>query len=113
MLAEYQWRRGQRWETLAMTAIGEPQSSAAGSHEEFITRTLLGLHRPAFRVERVPGGTSTLESFGPRRRPSSRRMSTTLYGPEFVEPLSAPPVSAFIAEGSHVEVRRKEAPEAL
>src|ERR1051326_4593046 len=26
VFAEYQWRRGRRWETLAMTATGEPQT---------------------------------------------------------------------------------------
>ena len=31
----------------------------------------------------------------------------TLYGEKFVEPLNAKPVSAFIADGSHVEVRRR------
>jgi|GEM_PF-4971877 len=31
----------------------------------------------------------------------------TLYGPQFVETLSAPPTSAFIAEGSRVEVLRR------
>src|SRR5205823_833991 len=29
--------RGRRWETLAMSATGEPQSAGHGSHEEFIT----------------------------------------------------------------------------
>jgi len=31
----------------------------------------------------------------------------TLYGEKFVEPLNAKPVSAFIADGSHVEVQRR------
>ncbi len=31
-----------RWETLAMTALGEPQGSAQGSHEEFITEHYWG-----------------------------------------------------------------------
>src|SRR3954462_12731152 len=34
VFAEYQWWRGRRWETLAMTATGEPQTAAEGSHEE-------------------------------------------------------------------------------
>jgi hypothetical protein len=31
----------------------------------------------------------------------------TLYGEKFVEPLKAKPVSAFIADGSYVEVQRR------
>jgi hypothetical protein len=31
----------------------------------------------------------------------------TLYGEKFVEPLRAKPVSAFIADGSYVEVQRR------
>src|SRR5207244_3792701 len=34
---KYEWRRGNKWEHLAMTAHGEAQSCALGSHEEFIT----------------------------------------------------------------------------
>src|SRR3977135_414622 len=49
VFAEYQWRRGRRWETLAMTGSGEPQSAARGSHEEFITEHYLRYH------ERRPG----------------------------------------------------------
>jgi hypothetical protein len=33
--------------------------------------------------------------------------SATLYGEKFLEPLKAKPVSAFIADGSHVEVQRR------
>jgi len=29
--AKYEWRRGKKWEHLAMSAEGEPRSSAAGS----------------------------------------------------------------------------------
>jgi hypothetical protein len=31
----------------------------------------------------------------------------TLYGEKFLEPLEAKPVSAFIADGSYVEVQRR------
>src|ERR1700716_4381771 len=33
----YSWRRGSKWESLEMSASGEPQSIPAGSHAEFIT----------------------------------------------------------------------------
>src|SRR6267378_2261340 len=32
----YSWRRGRKWESLTMTATGEPQNIPAGSHTEFI-----------------------------------------------------------------------------
>jgi hypothetical protein len=31
----------------------------------------------------------------------------TLYGEKFVEPLEATPISAFIADGSYVEIQRR------
>ena len=31
----------------------------------------------------------------------------TLYGPQFVETLAAPPASAFIADGSDIQVHRR------
>src|SRR6202158_4495174 len=34
---EYSWRRGSRWESLKLSASGEPQNIPAGSHAEFIT----------------------------------------------------------------------------
>src|SRR5437899_3224802 len=34
---EYSWRRGQEWESLKMSAVGEPKPIPAGSHAEFIT----------------------------------------------------------------------------
>jgi len=101
VLAEYQWRRGKRWETLAMTALGEPEGSAEGSHEEFITEHYWGSGLSEYRVEHPrwrlwPAQTTRFEAD-----------IATLYGPQFVETLSAAPASAFIAEGSHVEVLRR------
>src|SRR2546430_10263735 len=55
VFAEYQWRRGRRWETLAMTASGEPQSAGQGSHEEFFTEPYWGYNarRDGFTKNRV------------------------------------------------------------
>ncbi len=104
--AEYQWRRAKRWETLAMTAIGEPQASVLGSHEEFITE-----HYWGYTARR--GGSSEYRVEHPRWRLWKAETTNfdadvaTLYGAQFVQALSAPAASAFIAEGSHVEVRRR------
>jgi uncharacterized protein YqjF (DUF2071 family) len=106
VLVEYQWRRGKRWETLAMTAVGEPQGAAQGSHEEFITEHYWGYTARRF-------GTSEYRVEHPRWRLWTAQTTkfeadvATLYGPQFVAALSVPPVSAFIAEGSHIEVQRR------
>jgi uncharacterized protein YqjF (DUF2071 family) len=106
VFAEYQWRHGRRWETLALTAAGEPQSAAQGSHEEFITE-----HYWGYTARR--SGCSEYRVNHPRWRlwPADTTKFdadvATLYGPQFVETLGLTPVSAFIAEGSHVEVQRR------
>ncbi len=85
---EYSWRRGCKWESLKMSASGEPQAIAAGSHAEFITEHYWG-------YTRVRAGCS--DEF--------RGDTAALYGPQFVETLSAPPRSAFIAEGSPITIK--------
>ncbi len=106
LLVEYKWRRGRRWETLAMTASGEPQGAAEGSHEEFITE-----HYWGYTARRA--GCSEYRVEHPRWRLWMAETTkfdadvATLYGPQFVEPLTMPPVSAFIAEGSPIQVHRR------
>ena len=106
VLAEYQWRRGTRWETLGMTAAGDPQASAEGSHEEFITE-----HYWGYTARRA--GLSEYQVEHPRWKVWTAQTwkfdadVATLYGPQFVETLSAPAVSAFIAEGSPIQVHRR------
>ena len=109
VFAEYQWRRGRRWETLAMTAIGEPQSAGHGSHEEFITE-----HYWGYTARR--DGCSEYRVEHPRWRLWKADTTkfdadvATLYGPQFVETLAVTPISAFIADGSgiHVHQRNRE-----
>ena len=107
LFAEYQWRRGRRWETLAMTATGEPQSAGHGSHEEFITE-----HYWGYTARR--SGCSEYRVEHPRWRLWKAATTkfdadvATLYGPQFVETLKAPPVSGFIADGSGIEVHQRE-----
>ncbi|MFN2507371.1 MAG: YqjF family protein [Chthoniobacterales bacterium] len=102
----YGWRRGKTWESISVTAMGEPQGTSAGSHEEFITEHYWG-------YTALRSGVSEYRVEHPRWRVWPARSwnfeadIATLYGAEFVEPLSAKPVSAFIAEGSHVEVQRR------
>ena len=102
---DYGWRRGKKWEGLSMTATGAAQAVAGGSHEEFITEHYWGYtagkKTSEYRVEHPrwkvwPAATAKFEA-----------SVATLYGEQFVAPLSATPVSKFIAEGSHVRVWRK------
>ena len=104
--AKYEWRRGKNWEHLMMSAHGEPQSSPVGSHEEFITEhywgyTAHGSRTSEYRVEHPRWKIWTADSF------ELKADVTALYGNKFVEPLTGVPVSAFIADGSYVEVQRR------
>jgi uncharacterized protein YqjF (DUF2071 family) len=104
---EYSWRRGRKWESLKMTATGEPQTIPAGSHAEFITEHYWGY--TCFR-----GGCSEYRVGHPRWKiwnADSFEFSSdvaALYGEQFVEPLKAAPRSAFIADGSPIEVLLRE-----
>jgi uncharacterized protein YqjF (DUF2071 family) len=102
---EYGWRRGKKWESLAMSGTGEAKSVAAGSHEEFITEHYWGYtagkNTSEYRVEHPrwkvwPAATAKFDAD-----------VATLYGEEFVAPLAAAAASKFIADGSHVQVWRK------
>jgi uncharacterized protein len=105
VFVEYQWRRRKKWESLCMTAVGQASSVAFGSPEEFITEHYWGYTagQPTgeYRVEHPrwkvwPATTAKFDAD-----------VSTLYGEQFVAPLSAPPASSFIAAGSHVQVWRK------
>ncbi|MEP6776907.1 MAG: DUF2071 domain-containing protein [Chthoniobacterales bacterium] len=105
--ARYEWRRGTTWESLEMTARGEAQSIAAGSHEEFIAEhtwgyTRRGQQTSEYRVEHARWKIWTAETFG------LRADVATLYGEKFVTPLSVTPESAFMADGSFVTVFRRD-----
>lgn len=100
---EYSWRRGCKWESLKMSASGEPQAIAAGSHGEFITEHYWGYTRfragcSEYRVEHPRWKIWNANNF------EFRSDTAALYGPQFVETLSAPPRSAFIAEGSPITI---------
>ena len=104
----YSWRRGGRkWESLKMSASGEAQTIPAGSHAEFITEHYWGY--TCFR-----GGCSEYRVEHPRWKVWNAEKFefnadvAVLYGGQFVEPLSAEPRSAFIADGSAIQVLLRE-----
>jgi uncharacterized protein YqjF (DUF2071 family) len=104
---EYSWRRNARkWESLMMTAIGEPQPIPAGSHPDFITEHYWGYTRvrsgsSEYRVEHPRWKIWKAEQF------ALRADIATLYGEQFVEALTASPRSAFIADGSPITIQTR------
>jgi uncharacterized protein len=104
---EYSWRRGRKWESLKLTATCQALTIPAGSHAEFITEHYWGY--TCFR-----GGCSEYRVNHPRWKvwnAESFELNADvapLYGEQFVEPLSAKPRSAFIADGSPIEVLLRE-----
>ncbi|MEY2527546.1 MAG: uncharacterized protein QOE73_2317 [Verrucomicrobiota bacterium] len=104
---EYSWRRGRKWESLKITARGEPQNIAAGSHAEFITEhywgyTCVGSGCSEYRVEHPRWKVWNAETF------ELRADVATLYGKEFADTLNQSPRSAFIADGSPIRIDRRE-----
>jgi uncharacterized protein len=104
---EYSWRRGRKWESLTMSATGEPEAIPAGSHAEFITEHYWGYTSTRagcgeYRVEHPRWKIWKAERF------ELNADVATLYGAQFTGPLNRSPRSAFIADGSPVEVQRRE-----
>jgi uncharacterized protein YqjF (DUF2071 family) len=105
-VAEYGWRFGGRWNGLRATYTGEPSPLVAESEEEFITE-----HYWGYTAQR-DGGTVEYRVEHPSWRVWQAADAAldadvaSLYGAEFAAPLSAPPSSAFIADGSPIVVRR-------
>ena len=104
---QYSWRRGRKWESLKMNASGEARTIPAGSHAEFITERYWGY--TCFR-----GGCSEYRVEHPRWRVWNAENFefnadvATLHGEQFVESLHAAPRSAFIADGSPIQVLLRE-----
>jgi uncharacterized protein len=104
---EYSWRRGRKWESIKMTATGEPQAIPAGSHAEFFTEHYWGYTCfrggcSEYRVEHPRWKIWNADSFGFAADIAS------LYGEQFAESLKVAPRSAFIAEGSPIQVLLRE-----
>ena len=102
----YEWYAQKRWQRLAMQTTGVSQLLVAGSEAEFITEHYWGyaaqrdggcveyqVEHPSWRVWQA----ASVEFDGD---------ATALYGARFADVLAAQPVSAFVAEGSAIKVRR-------
>ena len=104
---EYSWKRGRKTESIKMSATGEAQIIPAGSHAEFITEhywgyTCVRSGCSEYRVEHPRWKVWSADTF------EFSADVANLYGEQFVEPLSAKPRSAFIADGSPIQVLLRE-----
>jgi uncharacterized protein len=104
----YDWQFGGRWQGLEAVTTGAPALLADGSEEQFITEHYWGYTRQPdggtieYRVEHPPWSVWSV---------SASRLdvdAAALYGDEFVESLSRPPRSVFVADGSALTVFRGE-----
>ncbi len=100
----YEWKRDGRWEGIRATTTGPARPMPAGSTEEFIAEHYWGYtRRPGratleYRVEHPRWNACPLTDC------SIDADLRTLYGPQFADVLSAPPISRFAADGSPVAV---------
>jgi len=102
----YELRRAGSWESVSATAVGEPYLPAPDSEEAFISEHYWGYARQRdgstaeYEVEHPPWRVWRCEA------PALASQAANLYGEPLARFLSAPPASAFVAEGSSVVVRR-------
>jgi len=102
----YSWKWQGRWTNLSAEISGPSVAAAPGSEEEFITE-----HYWGYTAQR-DGGTIEYGVEHPKWRIWPTTSShfecdvASLYGPQFVEALSGPPNSAFVADGSEIVVRQ-------
>jgi uncharacterized protein YqjF (DUF2071 family) len=102
----YAWRAGGRWNRLEVAVEGEPGLPDGESEETFIAEHYWGYTRCRdgsaleYRVEHPPW--RVWRSVHARLDCAAE----AVYGPELCGFLTGPPVSAFVAEGSAIVVRR-------
>jgi uncharacterized protein YqjF (DUF2071 family) len=100
---EYSWRYAGRWNTLLAKTKTPQQASRGGSEAQFITEHYWGYTARTsgtteYSVQHVPWLVADAEE---------ARLDCDVagvFGTRFVEPLSQPPVSTFVAAGSPVAV---------
>lgn len=104
--ASYQWKFQGEWQRLSVRTVGDLRPTTPGSVDQFIAEHYWGYTR------RQDGSTSEYCVEHPPWqiwKVSDAQFEcnvSQLYGPEFAEPLSSAPHSAFLAKGSRVSVRR-------
>jgi uncharacterized protein YqjF (DUF2071 family) len=102
----YEWQERGEWNRICVILAGELESLISGTEEEFITEHYWGyssqrdgstleyrVEHPPWRVQQVSHADFQCDV-------------ARVYGAGFVDALRAKPVSAFVAEGSKVVVRK-------
>jgi hypothetical protein len=103
---EYAWRGPSQWNRMSAKFGGTQLLPKPGSEEEFITEHYYGYTRQR------DGGTIEYQVAHPRWRiwPAYNVefawAAAEFYGPEYAETLSGKPSSAFVVDGSAIEVYR-------
>lgn len=104
----YWWRLAGQRGSLTVHARGEPAALTEGTEEHFLAEHYWGYVRQRdggtieYRVDHPPWRIWAAD------RAELCSDAKSLYGERFAEPLSGPPRSAFLAEGSPVSVYRGE-----
>ncbi|MCA9523426.1 MAG: DUF2071 domain-containing protein [Myxococcales bacterium] len=104
----YRFFSNERWQEIAATVTGQCQDLAGGSFDQFIAEHYWGYARQKnggtveYRVDHPPWPIWRATDF------QSSIDVSAVYGPAFVEPLSKPPRSIFIADGSAIAVHHGE-----
>lgn len=100
----YEWRWQKKWNSIAVRIHGAAALPSPGSEEEFITEHYWGY------ASQRNGGSIEYRVAHPQWRvwqATDARLdcdAETLYGPQFADVLRGSPHSAFVAEGSAIEV---------
>lgn len=101
---EYSWKVGAEWNWLKALADKEAQPIQEGSEEEFITEHYWGYTfvndncTGVYQVAHPKWKVHAVKEF------DIKCSTEKLYGSDFVEALSQPPKSVFLAEGSPIQV---------
>jgi uncharacterized protein len=101
---EYHWKVDQEWNYLKAVADANPSPLLQGSEEEFITEHYWGYTfvsnscTGTYQVAHPQWRIHPVHSFNVHCN------TAQLYGQQFVEALSGPPKSVFLAEGSPIQV---------
>lgn len=103
---EYRWRSGKTWSAISLETEGDSALPAANSVEQFITEHYWGY------AAQTDGGCVEYRVTHPSwkvwqvRQLAFEGDAETTYGKEFAATLAGQPHSAFLAEGSAVNVMR-------
>lgn len=104
---EYHWKLRNEWNYLKVAAESSSHPIEEGTEEEFIAiqnwgYTKIDDDKTSIYQVRHPNWL-----IHPIRHYHVQCNIEIMYGPEFVQPLSQPPISVFLAEGSDISVMHK------